>query len=166
VGQGALTRQIFGIQQLQRFQASLGPPVDEVDYILHRSLRRDCPVLPENRRRWNCHLYRSVGSKFVSAESLSKTGISAVSAGDFSDFLAKVAIFGSLETSLKCAKPRKIQGFRSQYARHLELSDWLAGDGRIELTHSRSNRSPAPNFQKRECLQWHPGNPTEARRRP
>ena len=51
--------------------------------ILHRSLRRDCPTLPENRRRWNCHLYHSVRSQFVSGESLLKTGVSAVLAGDF-----------------------------------------------------------------------------------
>jgi hypothetical protein len=48
--------------------------------------------------------YRSVGSKFVSAGSLPKTGVSAVLAGDFSDILAEVVIFLRPETNRKRAK--------------------------------------------------------------
>src|SRR5712675_2855332 len=57
--------------------------------------------LPENRSaktEAHCHLYRPVGSKFVSAESLHKTGVSAVLAGDFREILARVVVFRSLET--------------------------------------------------------------------
>jgi hypothetical protein len=65
-----------------------------------------------------------VGSKFVSAESLLKTGVSAVSAGDFREILARVAIFRSLETSRKRAKIPQNAGFSP--------SEWLAGAGGIE----------------------------------
>jgi hypothetical protein len=61
---------------------------------------------PENRptkTETHCHLYRAVGSKFVSAKSLPKTGISAVWAGDFRGILAKVADLRSLETIRKHA---------------------------------------------------------------
>jgi hypothetical protein len=41
------------------------------------------------------------GDRIVSAQSLSKTGISAALAGDFSDFLVKVAAFWTTETGAK-----------------------------------------------------------------
>ena len=83
--------------------------------------------------------YRSVRSKFVSTESLPKTGVSAVPAGDFREILAIVAVFRSLETSGKRAKSPQIAGIRVKIDRNLRSSDFLAGVRGIELTHSRSN---------------------------
>ena len=60
--------------------------------------------LRNSAARFHCQPYRSVGSKFVSAESLPKTGVFTVLAGDFRKILARVAIFRSLETNRKCTK--------------------------------------------------------------
>jgi hypothetical protein len=43
--------------------------------------------------RFHCQLYRPVRSKFVSTESLPKTGVFAVATGDFSEILAVVVDF-------------------------------------------------------------------------
>jgi hypothetical protein len=53
---------------------------------------------------------RPVGSKFVSAESLPKTGISAFEAGDFGDILAKVADFWIFGDGCYVQKSPKIAG--------------------------------------------------------
>jgi hypothetical protein len=54
----------------------------------------DLPVADPTRNY--CHPYHSVGSKPVSAQSLLKTGISAVLARDFRQILARVAILRRL----------------------------------------------------------------------
>jgi hypothetical protein len=54
---------------------------------------------------------RSVGSKFVSAKNLPKTGVSALLAGDFREILARVAIFRSMETSRERTKSPQNAGF-------------------------------------------------------
>jgi hypothetical protein len=74
----------------------------------------------------HCHLYRAVGSKFVSVESLLKTGVSAVWAGDFWEILAEVVIFRSLETSWKHAKSPQNAGF-SPKEHSLSLVERMSG---------------------------------------
>ena len=62
------------------------------------------PPEPADKGGNHCRLYHQVGSKFVSAESLPKTGVSAFLAGDFQEILAKVADLWSLETGRKRMK--------------------------------------------------------------
>ena len=54
-----------------------------------------------------------VGSNGVSAESLFKTGVFAVLAGDFREFLAKVAALGAWRLVRNARKPRELQAFHA-----------------------------------------------------
>jgi hypothetical protein len=93
-----------------------------------RALRRngssvsfDRVIIAPKISRWNemrCRSYRSVGSKFVSVESLFKTGVSAV-LGDFREILAEVAIFWSPETTRKYPKSPQNAGFSRTRAHYL-----------------------------------------------
>jgi hypothetical protein len=60
--------------------------------------------LADRETKIDCRSYHLVRSEFVSAESLTKTGISAVLIGDFREILARVAVFPRLETIQKHAK--------------------------------------------------------------
>ena len=80
-------------------------------------------------------------SKSVSAKSLPKTGISGNLAGDFRQFLAKVAAIRSLETELDARESPILQAFRDYGVIYLRLTDWLAevegieppnGDSKVE----------------------------------
>jgi hypothetical protein len=53
-----------------------------------------------------CRHYHTVPVEKVSAQSLSKTGVFRVWAGDFREILIEVADFRRLETNPKCANPR------------------------------------------------------------
>jgi hypothetical protein len=76
--------------------------------------------------RIHCGPYHSVRAKFVSGESLLKTGTSAVLAGDFRQFLARVAFFRRLETCYKCVKTPQNAGF-SPTRCSLSLVERVAG---------------------------------------
>jgi hypothetical protein len=65
-------------------------------------------------------------AEIVSAESLPKTGVSAVLAGDFREILARVVIFGRIETGRKCAKDPINAGFLLTM-RSLSLVESVAG---------------------------------------
>jgi hypothetical protein len=83
--------------------------------------------------RFHCQLYRPVRSKFVSTESLPKTGVFAVAAGDFSEILAVVVDFLEHgDQSETRESPGKMQAFRAQIDRNLRSSECLAGAGGIE----------------------------------
>jgi hypothetical protein len=84
--------------------------------------------LRTQKRKITCRPYHPVGSKFVSAESLPKTGVSGVWAGDFREILAKVATFRKLERRPNCAKSPKIAGF-SRIKLSLSLVERVAGWG-------------------------------------
>ena len=86
-----------------------------------KSAHRDVTISISSRTRpaeteMHCHSYRSVGSNIVSAERLSKTGVSTVLPGDFRDILARVAVLPeSRDRSLTRQKPYKY-GVFVQYA--------------------------------------------------
>jgi hypothetical protein len=72
------------------------------------------------------HLYHQCRSKSVSAKSLPKTGISGKLAGDFRQFLAKVAAIRSLETERE--KSHILQAFCDYCTIYLRLTNWLVGE--------------------------------------
>jgi hypothetical protein len=90
-----------------------------------RDLRTDC----RPPTQWR--------SKKVSAESFPKTGIFPISAGDFGQFLAIVALFGVWRHLAELKKARISGAFRNGDANYLKLREWLAGAGGFELRHSR-----------------------------
>ena len=67
----------------------------------------------------------------------SKMGIFAVEAGDFLDFLSKVADLGVWRLTGIAPNPRKMQGFGTQIDHNHRSSHCLADLEGIELPHSR-----------------------------
>jgi hypothetical protein len=74
-------------------------------------------------------------SNRVSSESLPKTGIFAVVAGDFSRNGRRVLQFGSSETGAKLQKARQKRAFLAFERFYLWLRDCLAGAGGFEPPH-------------------------------
>jgi hypothetical protein len=70
----------------------------------------ECLIGPK-RAQIHCQLYHAVVIELVSANRLPKTGISAVWAGDFRHFLAKVADFRRPETLGNRTKTLEYAGY-------------------------------------------------------
>jgi hypothetical protein len=100
--------------------------------LLHPAQSRSQKRSGDRRTRSTFCPTKQCRSKFVSAKGLPETGVFAVLAGDFSEILAIVADFWSLETNRERAKTPQMQAFRAQIDRNLRSSECLAGAGGIE----------------------------------